>query len=125
MVYMQNQTMQSIFILLNKKRGKCVLKTERIKPTVMYYEFEEKLQKANKPANCQSMLLSRTERNRGFFQIEILTHFTRVQNPVQIGSPQNCQSCLLMLRALHHNSIQNFMAQKSHEKQKSVNSLLG
>lgn len=51
MLYMQNQTMQSIFILLNKKRGKCVMKTERIKPTKSY-ESEEKLQKATKPTKC-------------------------------------------------------------------------
>lgn len=41
--------MQSIFVLLNKRRGKCVLATERIKPTIMSYGFEEKLQKATKP----------------------------------------------------------------------------
>lgn len=102
-----------------------MLKTERIKPTVMSYEFEKRLQKATKPRNCESMLLSRTERNRGSFQLEIFTHFTHVQNPVQTGSPQNHHPCLLTLRDLHCHSTQNFMAQKSHEKQKSVDSLHG
>lgn len=41
---MQNQTWQSIFIFLNKKRGKCVLKTDRVKPTMKFHEFEEELQ---------------------------------------------------------------------------------
>lgn len=54
---MQNQTPQSIFILLNKKRGKCVLKTDRVQSTMKSIEFEEKLLKATKPTKYQTMLL--------------------------------------------------------------------
>lgn len=61
---MQNQTLQSIFVLLNKKRGKCVLKTDRVKPTMKSHEFEEKLQKATKPTKYQNILFNRNEMNR-------------------------------------------------------------
>ena len=103
-----------------------MLKMERIKPNMFSYEFEEKLQRATKPTKCQSMLLGRTERNRGSFQLEIFHPlFTHDQNPVQTGSPQNRHSCLLTLRARHCHSIWSFMAQQSHEKQKSVDGFHG
>lgn len=56
-------------------------------------------------------------------QLEIFTHLTLMQNPVQIGCPPNHHSCLLILRALHCHSIENFMEQKSHEKQQYLDNL--
>lgn len=55
---MQNQTLQSIFVLLNKKRGKCVLKTDRVKPTMKSHEFEEKLQKEPNQQNIKIFYLT-------------------------------------------------------------------
>lgn len=105
---MQSQTMQSIFILLNNEREKCVLKTERKKPTVMSYEFEEKLQKATKPIKCQSMSLSRTT-DRSFHPLYTCSK----------SSPQNHHSCLLPLRAVHSHSLQNF-CHRNHMRNKNL-----
>lgn len=58
-------------------------------------------------------------------KLEISTHLTHIQNLVQIGCPLNHHSCLLILRALDCYSIENFMEQKSHEKQQSLDRLQG
>lgn len=58
--------MQSIFILLNKKGGKCVLKIERIKSTVMSYEFEKKATKSNQTKKLWKYVIEQDWKEQGF-----------------------------------------------------------